>query len=489
MKLKYLLTAVLASSFAFVGCDDDTVGYLDDIQLSETYLSISTKGGTATVTVESSVDWEFVTDDNWPNVIKRNKDGSIKSEEPAWLAVDKMSGKAGKEVLTFSAAASEGGREFELTIKAGANKQFLRVRQGSLAAVEVTCKEANETAVGKNVRVKGTCTTIENTTFGNWYLTDKTGSLYIYGTLDKKGAKKNFASLGLEIGDVVEIEGPVGEYGGKKQLVDVTVISIKKSLMKVMTPSVDVPKTASDVTVKVAYKGRGVFVTLPEDCSWLTFKGMTYKKGEPTKIDANPADTAIVAFSAVANEGAAERVAEVKFSSSDAKQSSEGTCKITQAPAAYFVENFKSSKGDFTINDVKLPEGSTYVWTHDASKGYMKASSFVGGKNLESESWLISPEIDLTKIKAATLSFEHAMNFVRSDNVTDHIFIYAKKAADADWTLLTVPTYPDGKSWTFVESGDIDLKNFVGSKMQIAFKYVGSTTVAPTYEVRNLIIK
>lgn len=235
--------------------------------------------------------------------------------------------------------------------------------------------------------------------------------------------------------------------------------------MKVMTPSVDVPKTASDVTVKVAYKGRGVFVTLPEDCSWLTFKGMTYKKGEPTKIDANPADTAIVAFSAVANEGAAERVAEVKFSSSDAKQSSEGTCKITQAPAAYFVETFKSSKGDFTINDVKLPEGSTYVWTHDASKGYMKASSFVGGKNLESESWLISPEIDLTKIKAATLSFEHAMNFVKSDNVTDHIFVYAKKAADADWTLLTVPTYPEGKSWTFVESGDIDLKNFVGSKM------------------------
>ena len=210
MKLKYLLTAVLASSFAFVGCDDDTVGYLDDIQLSETYLSISTKGGTATVTVESSVDWEFVTDDNWPNVIKRNKDGSIKSEAPAWLAVDKMSGKAGKEVLTFNAAASEGGREFELTIKAGANKQFLRVRQGSLAAVKVTCKEANETAVGKNVRVSGTCTTIENTTYGNWYLTDKTGSLYIYGTLDKKGAKKNFASLGLEIGDVVVVEGPVG---------------------------------------------------------------------------------------------------------------------------------------------------------------------------------------------------------------------------------------------------------------------------------------
>lgn len=488
MKLKYLLTAVLASSFAFVGCDDDTVGYLDDIQLSETYLSISTKGGTATVTVESSVDWEFVADDNWPNVIKRNKDGSIKSEEPAWLAVDKMSGKAGKEVLTFSAAASEGGREFELTIKAGANKQFLRVRQGSLAAVEVTCKEANETAVGKNVRVKGTCTTIENTTLGIWYITDKTGSLYIYGTLDKKGAKKNFASLGLEIGDVVEVEGPVGEYGGKKQLVDVTVLSIKKSLMKVMTPSVDVSKTASDVTVKVAYKGRGVFVTLPEDCSWLTFKGMTYKKGEPTKIDANPADTAIVAFSAVANESAVERVAEVKFSSSDAKQSSEGTCKITQAPAAYFVESFLTSMGKFTIHDVTLPEGSTYVWKHDAERGYMKAGSFVGGKACAAESWLISPEIDLTKIKAATLSFEHAMNKVNGGKVADHIFIYLKKVG-ADWALITMPNYPAGTSWDFVESGDFDLKDYVGSKMQIAFKYIGTTTTAPTYEVRNLIIK
>lgn len=119
----------------------------------------------------------------------------------------------------------------------------------------------------------------------------------------------------------------------------------------------------------------------------------------------------------------------------------------------------------------------------------MKASSYVGGKNLESESWLVSPEIDLTKVKAAALSFEHAMNFVRSDNVADHIFVYAKNAADAAWTLLTVPTYPDGKSWTFVESGDINLKNFVGFKMQIAFKYVGATTAAPTYEVRNLIIK
>lgn len=490
MKLKYLLTALLASSFAFIGCEDEKVGYLDNIKLSESYMSMPINGGKITLDIDANVDWEFVTNDNWPDVIVRdNKTGEIKSQTPSWLAADAMSGKAGKSTVTFTAAESAGGRELELTIKAGASKQFIRVRQGSLTAVTVSCKEANESPVGKNVKVKGTCTSIENTTYGNWYLTDNTGSLYIYGTLDKKGAKKNFSSLGIEVGDIIELEGPIGDYKGTRQVVDATVLSIKKSLMKVMTPSVNVPKTASDVTVKVAYKGSGVFVTLPEDCPWLTFKGMTYKKGEPTKIDANPADTALVSFSTIANEAATERVAVVKFSSSTAKQSSEGDCKITQAPAAYFVESFLTSMGKFTINDVTLPEGSSYVWKHDAERGYMKASSFVGGKNLASESWLISPEIDLTKIKEASLNFDHAMNFIGSDNATDHIFVYVKKVG-ADWTQVTMPNYPTSATkWTFVNSGDFDLKNFVGSKIQIGFKYVGTTSVAPTYELKNVLIK
>ena len=52
-----------------------------------------------------------------------------------------------------------------------------------------------------------------------------------------------------------------------------------------------------------------------------------------------------------------------------------------------------------------------------------------------------------------------------------------------------MPTYPAGSSWNFVNSGDFDLKNFVGSKIQIAFKYVGTASVAPTYELKNVLIK
>lgn len=490
MKLRYLFSAILASAL-LVGCNEEELGTLGNITLDESYLSIPNAGGSTVLTVSATDAWEFVTNDTWPEVIKRNSDGSIKSQTPSWLAADKMSGAAGETKVTFSAEAFEGGRELELTIKVGENSQFVRVRQGSMTAVTVTCAEANVSPEGKNVRVKGVCTSIANTTYGNWYLEDKTGSVYIYGTLDKKGAEKNFASLGIELGDVVTVEGPVGSYKGSPQLVNVTVISIKKSLIKIVNPSATVSKDGGEVSVKVAYKGNGVFPSVPEDCDWVKYVGMSYVKGVPTKIEPSPADTAVVKFTVAPNSDDA-RNCEVKLASYKGKDSSDGTFTINQDSGLLlftlpFEESFKNGKGSFTIENVLLPTGSTYVWSEDTNYGCMKASSFVNKTNLESESWLISPIIDLAG-KSAKLSFKHALNFVNKDKPEDHISVWAKSYG-SEWKELTGYTYPKGKDWNFVESGDIDLKAYVGSKMQIAFKYVSTTSVAPTWEVKNVLIK
>lgn len=490
MKLRYLFSAILASAL-LVGCNEEELGTLGNITLDESYLSIPNAGGSTVLTVSATDAWEFVTNDTWPEVIKRNSDGSIKSQTPSWLAADKMSGAAGETKVTFSAEAFEGGRELELTIKVGENSQFVRVRQGSMTAVTVTCAEANTSPEGKNVRVKGVCTSIANTTYGNWYLEDKTGSVYIYGTLDKKGAEKNFTSLGIELGDVVTVEGPVGSYKGSPQLVNVTVISIKKSLIKIVNPSATVSKDGGEVSVKVAYKGNGVFPSVPEDCDWVKYVGMSYVKGVPTKIEPSPADTAVVKFTVAPNSDDA-RNCEVKLASYKGKDSSDGTFTINQDSGLLlftlpFEESFKNGKGSFTIENVLLPTGSTYVWSEDTNYGYMKASSFVNKTNLESESWLISPIIDLAG-KSAKLSFKHALNFVNKDKPEDHISVWAKSYG-SEWKELTGYTYPKGKDWNFVESGDIDLKAYVGSKMQIAFKYVSTTSVAPTWEVKNVLIK
>lgn len=490
MKLRYLFSAILASAL-LVGCNEEELGTLGNIKLDESYLSIPNAGGSTVLTVSATDAWEFVTNDTWPEVIKRNNDGSIKSQTPSWLAADKMSGAAGETKVTFSAEAFEGGRELELTIKVGENSQFVRVRQGSMTAVTVTCAEANVSPEGKNVRVKGVCTSIANTTYGNWYLEDETGSVYIYGTLDKKGAEKNFTSLGIELGDVVTVEGPVGSYKGSPQLVNVTVISIKKSLIKIVNPSATVSKDGGEVSVKVAYKGNGVFPSVPEDCDWVKYVGMSYVKGVPTKIEPSPADTAVVKFTVAPNSDDA-RNCEVKLASYKGKDSSDGTFTINQDSGLLlftlpFEESFKNGKGSFTIENVLLPTGSTYVWSEDTNYGYMKASSFVNKTNLESESWLISPIIDLAG-KSAKLSFKHALNFVNKDKPEDHISVWAKSYG-SEWKELTGYTYPKGKDWNFVESGDIDLKAYVGSKMQIAFKYVSTTSVAPTWEVKNVLIK
>ncbi|EJW99737.1 nucleic acid-binding domain protein, partial [gut metagenome] len=255
--------------------------------------------------------WTFVKNETWPDVVKFvkgakpvhdaygnliNKEEDIESTTPSWLKASVTSGGKGETVVEFTAESVNGGRELELVIIAGdGQKQYLRVRQGTLLAQSATCKEIIDGPDGKTYRVKGTCTTIENTTYGNWWLDDGTGSVLVYGTLDAGGKPKNFASLNIEVGDVVEVEGPKVTFGSKVELKDVMVLGVTKSLIKVVTEPVEMPLEGGTLDVKVAYKGNGVFPSVAEQCrEWLTVADMKYVKGIPTKIMPNPADTAIV---------------------------------------------------------------------------------------------------------------------------------------------------------------------------------------------------
>jgi hypothetical protein len=315
MKLRYLFTAVI-SALLFVSCSEDNepAGNLGSISLSETYVSLPTEGGSATVAVSASQDWKF------ENVIFSSETGKTqlvtkKDTVDAWFTVSHVSGTAGQSELVFSAGAFEGGREVELQISAGGNTQFMMVRQGTAKAVMATCAQVIAGADGKTYRIKGTCTAIANTQYGNWYINDGTGEVYVYGTLDDKGATKNFASWGLEVGDVVELEGPKLTYGTTVELVDVTIIKITKSLVKVVSEEVTLGKEGGELEVKVAFKGNGAYVSVPEECqSWIHLANTEYVAGKATKIEPNPADTAVFTFNVMANEEGA-RTGSVVFTS------------------------------------------------------------------------------------------------------------------------------------------------------------------------------
>lgn len=149
-------------------------------------------------------------------------------------------------------------------------------------------------------------------------------------------------------------------------------------------------------------------------------------------------------------------------------------------------ESFSSSQGSFTLNNVTLPEGSTYVWKHDSSKGYMKASAYVGGASKASESWLTSPVIDLTGATNCIMTFEHCANYFNTtENFQAACSVKAKAEGDADWTTLTPDVTATGTDWNWVVS-TVSLADFSDKKIQIAFVYTSTTEVAGTWEVKNV---
>lgn len=323
MKKISIFSVVLALAVLFTGCvKESAMKSLKELEISNSYVSIPPAGGSSTVTFKANEAWKF-------------KEGI-----PAWINISATSGAANAETaVTFSADACEYGREAVLQIETGVHVQFMTVRQGDMVAEEVTCKEAMTGTAGKTYKIKGAVTKIVNTTYGNLYLTDGSitpadkldeNAAYVYGTLDAKGAEKNFLSLGIEIGDVITIEGPLSYYGTTPELVNVTVLNIEKSLLKLDKSSATVSAEGGEIVVKAAYKGSGVFASFDDKAEgWLSLKNMEYIAGVPSKLEKSPADTAVLTFS-VAPNTAKLRSSVITVTSSNAGGSSNQTVDVTQ---------------------------------------------------------------------------------------------------------------------------------------------------------------
>ena len=292
MKLKYFISFFALVTLLSSCSDDDAITLLDEIQVSSSYVAIDEAGGSNTITLNAKEAWTFDAE-----------------ELPAWLTVSPMNGGAGETKVTFSADAAPDGRTAVLHVACGDKKQTINVIQGLATVSEATCAEVISGPESKTYRVTGTVTRIVNTTYGNWYLADETGEIYIYGTLDSKGNEKNFLSWGLEVGDIITIEGPKQLYNGTVELVNVTVINIQKSLVKVEgydPEDATIPVEGGNVTVNLICKtNNGVSVEIPDEAkSWLGIVSIV-GGAEP-----------VVTFHANANAGG-DRSATVVFKTTD----------------------------------------------------------------------------------------------------------------------------------------------------------------------------
>lgn len=150
-----------------------------------------------------------------------------------------------------------------------------------------------------------------------------------------------------------------------------------------------------------------------------------------------------------------------------------------------WLDEADSSMGDWTIEDVTLPEAGTYVWSWKSYNGmsYLNGSAYISGTPYESLSYAWSPTVSLKDASSAKFSFEHAAKF--QTTLRDICKVVVKDVATGAVSEVAIPTWPGAGSWTFVDSGTIDLASFLGKEVNIGFKYASTTSGADTWEIKN----
>lgn len=122
-----------------------------------------------------------------------------------------------------------------------------------------------------------------------------------------------------------------------------------------------------------------------------------------------------------------------------------------------------------------------------ADRPYAVISNY-DGTNHATESWLISPSLNLSSSADASMSFDNAYNY-SGDPLKVLVSTDYSGTGNPNlstWVELTA-NWSTG-AFAFVNSGNIDLSAYLSSNVHIAFKYTGTASSGRTWEIDNIII-
>ena len=152
-----------------------------------------------------------------------------------WISFDPASGNESRKVQV-TVAPGEGGTGTITLSAEGLEPKTCVVTRADVTVL--TCAEFNALPddLTKNYQVSGIVSGIkEGDIYGNFYITDATGTAYTYGFLAEKGGEtKKFqeiiANTGLKNGDYVTVIGPKTSYNGSAQFKNSWYVSHVESL-------------------------------------------------------------------------------------------------------------------------------------------------------------------------------------------------------------------------------------------------------------------
>jgi hypothetical protein len=182
-------------------------------------------------------------------------------------------------------------------------------------------------------------------------------------------------------------------------------------------------------------------------------------------------------------------------SGTDINYKTDGTAPSDDATTANIIvvtieaENFDESWGNWN----RISVTGSQIWDRDNNFGIgdTPCASMSGyeGAPFENEDWLISPALDLDNYINEVLTFQNAKNYTGND-------LELKVSTDYDggddpnsgtWTTISFVKSPGNWEWT--PSGEIDLSDFNGSSVYVAFLFTSTASASATWEVDDIEIK
>lgn len=189
------------------------------------------------------------------------------------------------------------------------------------------------------------------------------------------------------------------------------------------------------------------------------------------------------------------------------------TCQVTVRGIEFtpvFTEEFESfpnAKDGWLYYNFNQAEGQEAFQPIGFQDDHVYISSYWDAK-CKTEAWLVSPKISLKDADYAKMTFKEYFKYADAgqlsvmvavdpalkiaggadDGFLPHWWIGGQSQPAGTWAQIAIPNHAAAAADSYVESGDLDLNEFVGETIRVAFKYIGTTELAGTWNIDTVVV-